>query len=337
MAEQIARRAILELHYKGAAIGGHCLHAEYVDHGDGTMDELTARLQDRDKQWQAGWLPEKGDEISAVIHCFDWWEKGDHPTLTIKGMEVGEVVLDGPPDQVTVQAAAIKIKGTARTQRKTKAFENTSLRDIAGQVAGKANLGLSWDGNDPHYERVDQREESDMAFLKRLCREAGNAIKTIDDQLFVYEAKKWEMRPPVAVLTRGETWIKTYQFRSKTHDMYRGCVTTYTNPDTKETIKGEFFPASAPKTGEILRVRRMVKDQAHAIEVAKNTLRRKNRWEVEANFVLVGDVRRRATHVLKVQGFNKFNGNYITDKARHILDGNGGYETHLTLRRVVDY
>jgi phage protein D len=337
MEGQIARSAVFKLLYKGADIGGHCVHAEYADYADGTMDEITVNLEDRDKNWQGPWLPEKGAEVSAVIQCFDWWQPGDRPSLSLSGMQIGEIKLTGPPDQVTIQASAIKVRSNARTQRKTVGFEKVTLHHIAAHVAGKAQLKLNWMGKDQFYDRVDQREESDMAFLKRLCRGTGNSIKTIDDTLFVYAAGTWELRPAQATLTRGEERIKTYRFETGTHDKYRGCVVTYTNPETKETITGSFFPPGAPATGEILRVNRHVRDLAHANRLARDCLRRKNRWEVLAEIVLVGDVRRRATHVLALQGFYNFDGNYVTDEARHVLDGNGGYETYLTLRKLVQY
>jgi len=334
MAAEIARRAVLKLMYNGVDIGGNCVHAEYVDYAEGTMDELTVTLEDRDKNWQGPWIPAKGAELSAVIQCYDWFQPGDSPSLTIRGMQIGEIDLNGPPDQVTIQAAAVKVKSNARTQRKSKDFEDVTLHHIASHVAGKAGLKLSWEGNDNHFDRVDQRDESDMAFLRRLCKKYGNNIKTIDDTLFVYSAEAWDKRPPSASLVKGQDWIKRYHFKTGVHDKYRGCVYAFSHPEKKELIRGEYLPPGAPPTGEMLVLTRPAKDQGDAIKQAKARLHRKNRWEVAADFDLVGDPRRRATHVLALSGFKNFDGNYMTDEARHTLDGNGGYETALVLRRV---
>jgi phage protein D len=40
---------------------------------------------------------------------------------------------------------------------------------IAIEVAASAGLKLVWQASDQFYDRVDQKDESDLYFLKRLC------------------------------------------------------------------------------------------------------------------------------------------------------------------------
>lgn len=337
MADKVARTARLELSYRGVDLAEHCVRAEYIDHAQGAQDELTATLEDRDQRWQGSWMPAKGDQVAAAILCRDWLAPGDSWRLDCGAFEIGEITLNGPPDMVEIRATSTRVSANARNQKKTKPWEDVSLMHIAGAVAERAGLALHWEANDRHYERVDQREEADLAFLRRLALDAGNSVKPVDEKLIVYAGRDWDARPASASLTRGQDGIRTYRFRSATHDLYRGCVCTYWHPDLKEYLVGEFMPPGAPPTGELLRVNQPVKDLAEAQELARNTLRKKNRVEVNCDLELMGDPRRRATQVLALSGWGHFDGHYFVDQCRHSLDGQGGMVTNLDLRKVLDY
>lgn len=338
MAGTLTRWAKLELSYRGVDLGGACVQVEFVDHADGALDELCVTLEDREHRWQGPWLPRKSDRLAAAIVCRNWFEPGDAWRLDLGSFEISELQLSGPPDMVSIRALSARVSHAARTQRKTKAHENKDLFTIASEVAAGAGLALRWEGANPFYERVDQREEGDLPFLARLCRDAGNGLKVAGEKLIVYEGRRWDQRGPHATLKRGEAWIKGYRFTSGTHDQYCGCVVSYWHPQLKELIVGSYFPDDAPETGEVLRLNQPVRDEAEAGALAQAALRNKNRWEVQAEITLVGDPRRRATDVVVLEGFGRFDGRYFLDEVRHILDGQGGFETHLTgMRKVLGY
>jgi len=336
VAGTLTRTARLELIYRGVDLAAHSVRAEYVDHAHGQQDELTVTLEDRDLRWQGPWFPTKGEAVHAAIICRDWFASGDAWRLDCGGFEIGEIVLNGPPDMVEIRATSSRVSRNARTQLKTKPWEDVSLKHIAGAVADRAGLALHWEGNDRFYERVDQREESDLKFLRRLALDAGNSVKPADEKLIVYSGKDWDARPPADTLARGRDIIKTYRFTSATHDRYRGCVCTYWHPDQKVYLVGEFMVPGVG-VGELIRINQPVKDLAEAREVARHTLRKKNRVEVCCNLTLMGDPRRRSTQVLELAGFGAFGGRYFCDQCRQIMDAEGGLETALVLRKVLDY
>jgi hypothetical protein len=337
MAEKIARKARLELIYRGVDLGEHCLLADYTDHAHGQLDELCAHLEDRDRKWQGPWRPAKSEVVRAVIHCHDWFVPGDHLVLNCGEFEIQGICLSGPPDTVEIRAVSRRVSRNAQAQKKSKGWENVDLKAIAGAVAANAGLALAWEGNNPFYEREDQREESDMAFLRRLCLDAGNSIKIADSQLIVYSGKSFDQRGPHGQIKRGETWLIDYRFEAQSFDKYRGCEVSYWHPDLRLMIKGACFPADAPPTGEVLKINQEVKTEAEANALAASNLRRKNRSEVKADFTLMGDPRLRATQVQEVKGFGKYDGRYFVDEARQTVDGSGGYTTALKARKVISY
>ena len=336
MAGKIARTARLVLTYKGVNIAEHCVRAEFTDHAKGTQDELSCTLEDRERRWQGPWFPGKGERVAAAIICQDWQRPGQTMRLDCGLFEIGEVELSGPPDMVDIRAVSARITRTARTQKKSKPWEDVDLKAIAAHVAGRAGLGLVFDGNSPVYKRVDQREESDLAFLMRLCKDAGNAVKAAEGQLIVYSGAKYDAKPVKVVVERGVYWLISYRFCTSSHDIYRGAVCTYWHEERKEFLMGEFM---APDTtsGEILRLNKPVESVAEAVAVARGALRAKNRVEVTADLVLMGDPLRRAMQVVRLKGFGIFDAEYFVDEARHQIDSVGGYTTALSIRKVLPY
>ena len=332
-----ARKARLELMYRGVDIAEHCVHAQFTDHAEGQVDELSCILEDRDQKWQGPWWPGKGEEVHAFIQCLDWDGPGDNPRLDCGLMEIGAIRLTGPPDMVDIRAVSARVKSTARTQKKTKAWERCWLKDIATHAAGKAGLGLYWEGADKFFERIDQREESDLNFLGRISREHGNSLKMAHEKLIIYEGQKFDARGPHFTLTRGETDIVGYSFDSKSHDLYKGAVVSYWHPDEKIEFRGEFFPSPAPVSHDILRINQPVADDAEAAKLAQTKLRSKNKLEVTTTITLKGAPFRKATDVCDINGFGVFDARYFTQKAVHTLRGGDVYVTVLHLRQVINY
>ncbi len=337
MEREIARKAKLALTYRGVDLAGYCTRVEYTDHADSTLDELRVSLEDRERRWQGAWFPKKSDQVSAQITCHDWFKPGDKWVLDCGAFEIGEIGSNGPPDEVTLNCVSVRVSMNARTQKKSKAWEQIDLKSIAAEVAANAGLSLDFDGANPVYDRLDQRNESDFAFLRRLCKDAGNNLKVAGLTLLIFEEARWDSRGPHGELVRGDTWIKNYSFKTKTHDLYKSCVVSFWHPDFREHMQAEFTAPDGPETGEVLRINSRVPDMAAAKKLAKHSLRRKNREEATGEITLVGDPRRHATQVLTVSGYGAFDGKMFVDQVRHTIKGNGAYDTELNLRRTLAY
>ena len=336
----VTRTATPVVTYRGADLTEHVVGFAYTDHAESALDELRIDLQDRDRIWQGSWYPGKAEKISAKIVCKDWFAQGDSLQLDCGTFEISNIKISGPPSLVTISAVSAKVSRSARTQKKTKGWEDVDLKTIAQHVAGEAGLTLGWDGQNINYQRVDQRNEGDLPFLKRLCDEAGNSVKVAGEKLLVYEGKKWDEREPSGTITEGAEWIENYDLDSDTHDRYQACEVSYWDSDLKEQISAKYSPPEAPATGEILKINSKVRDRGQAERIAKNTLRRKNRAEVKGTLTLTGDPRRMATQVLNVAGYGAYDGRYFVDQAEHVLDpneGGFGYQTILTIRKVLGY
>ena len=139
------------------------LAIRYVDRLDGVSSELEVELEDSTKRWQGPWYPALGDTVSVQIGY-----QGE-PLLDCGEFQIDELELDGPPDVMRIRCLAAYITPAMRTAN-TVSYENTSILEIAAQIATKYGLALvtalSESESDVAFDRVTQRRQTDLEFLK---------------------------------------------------------------------------------------------------------------------------------------------------------------------------
>lgn len=96
-------------------------------------------------------------------------------------------------------------------------------------------------GSEPR-EQVDQKRESDLVFLQKLCKEEGANIKLSDSKLIIFDQKSYEKKSPVATIILGASNVLSWEFSQEMHDAYKSVTVTYRDPAKK--VKG----SSAQKT-----------------------------------------------------------------------------------------
>ncbi|MDR2819311.1 MAG: DUF6402 family protein [Desulfovibrio sp.] len=213
-AVELARRVKVHV-----AIGGHdatnrmepyLLDFSFTDNATGKADEVRITLHDRDGKWNNEWKPKKGTEVTATIVCSDWFKQGDSVSLPCGRFRIDEIEFSGPPDKITIKAVTSALTTGLRDTPKTRAWENTSLQTVAGQVAAEHGLALHYEG-DPHlFSRQDQRNESDLPFVDRMAEERGMFCKAHDSRLVMVDRERAEnVSPKIAINRRGgQTTLK---------------------------------------------------------------------------------------------------------------------------------
>jgi len=213
MADKVlARRTAVSITFGGTDITQdikpYLLNLIYTDDTDDTSDDLKIELQDRDGVWMEQWLTEAVEaaaggklSISAVISPGNWKQNDELKT----GMfELDSVDASGPSSVVTINAASLAFSGSLRQTRKSKAWKNYSLSGIASEIAANGGMACMYESStDPHYKRVEQTRQSDIAFLKKLCRDAGISIKATDGKIVLYDQTAYEAKPPIFTIEKG--------------------------------------------------------------------------------------------------------------------------------------
>lgn len=338
-----ARRAELILSYNGydlsLDIAKDLLDFTYTDAPPGELDDLQITLQDRNNLWQSPeWMPLPGDSLKAEIRTHHWEKEGEVKKLPLGDFEVDSFQLTGAPDTVSIKGVSLGVGSSIRQEKRTKAWEKATLKTIAGEIAKRAGLKLSYNAPvNPTYDRLDQTEVSDLAFLFEQARAEGLSVKISGKQLVLFDDFEFEKLPVVATFKRGRDRILSYDFNwSSSYASYVACEISYSKAKSKKTIKVKYTPPGAPNIGPILKINEQVDSEAEALRKARNALREKNREMGEASLSVVGDIRIAAGVTIQVEGFGTFDGKYLVINVSHGI-GSSGYITNMTIRPVLGW
>ena len=330
-----ARYAEVVIIYEGKDISRdiapYLISFSYTDNASDKADDISITLEDKERLWCSDWFPTKGDKIKASIVLHDWDEANKTESLPCGTFEVDQIECSGPPNQVSIKAVSTLVSKPMRQEKHTKAWENTNLSTIAGDVANKNGLALFWDcPNDPKFERRDQVEVSDLEFLSGLARDYGIAVKVTDTQLVCYDEEEYEAKSPVGELAFGDKKLLKWSFSTKTNGTYKGAKLQYHDPVKNQTIIHETDDDSDIEgTGRTLELNQKADNQDDAERIADKRLKDANKKEITANITLMGDLRFVGASNITISGFGNFDGDYVIDKATHSVGDS--YTTKLDL------
>lgn len=274
--------------------------------------------------------------VEAVLVQKNWNDTGKDAVLECGVFEIDSVDMSGPPDKVTLKSTSIPYSSTLRKEKKSRAWEKTSLKVIAQQIAKQAGLKLMYESTEnPQYKRKEQVRMSDIKFLQKLCKAAGQALKVTALTIVIYDAETYDKKPAIKTLKKGSGDIISYKLGTKLTDTaYTSCHVSWTDPKTKKTIEYTYTPNSKKGSGQTLQVNEKVTSKAQAKKLAQKRLREKNTQEYTGSFTVVGDVSLVAGATVKLKGFQQFDKKYKIAKAKHKLTG--GYTTEIELKQVLE-
>lgn len=330
----------------------------FSDSETNTADSLSMTLKDETGKWAQRWKPDPGERVKASIKkIIDGKVVG---TLNCGKFFVDTMKVQGAPRTFEMGAVSIPLNKPIRKLIKSKAWEKTSLKKIASAIAEEADIELLWDSeSDPEYDRVDQKKESDLKMVSRLCDEAGLSIKVTDDKLVIFDQHSYENKKPVKTVTLGESDVLNYSFETSQSDLYKSVTVSYRSPKKKKKGRAGGYTFDL-KTGRKVTKKKTsnpavftytatdpeadengqeyyLKSRCTSIDEAKRKatamLRKLNRRGVTGDLTVVGDVDLVAGAVLEIKGFGIFDGNFIIATAKHDY-GTNGYVTSVQLRRV---
>lgn len=334
---QYARRARLKVTYNNkditADLERYLLSFSYTDHASGKADDLQISLEDKARLWKSDWMPEKGATLQAAIQVQNWDWAGQFEMLPLGTFEVDEIECTGPPETVTIKAVSVPESTSLRGEDKTRAWEKTTLYLIARDIAAEAGLGLLYETADnPQYDRVEQTEQSDLAFLLKLCEDAGLSLKVTGQQIVIFDDSKYEQMEPVMTIIRGTSSVISYSASSQTREIYSAAQVKYQGRRGKVYVY-TYTPPNRPPTGKTLIINERVDSLAEAERLARSRLRQKNKEETKFSLAMMGNINLVAGVTVLIQGWGKFDGKYFVEEATH---SGPGYTTKVELRRVLE-
>ena len=280
----------------------------------------------------------KGLRIGAVIVRQNWRSDGKDDTLECGQFELDSITAQGPPSTITIKGTSLPYNSTVRQTLKSKSWEEYNLSGIANEIANKNGMTCMFlSASNPEYTRVEQYRTSDIAFLEKLCHDAGCSLKVSNNIIIVFDQAEYEAKAPIKTISKGKSggYVK-YKLSTDENDMYTSCRVSYTNSKGK-TISATAYSDTYDKdskTNQCLEVKQKVSSESEAKALAEKMLRLHNKYELTASFTFPGDPALVAGCTVLLSGWGPWNGKYIITQAKHKVDGSG-YTTQINLRMVL--
>lgn len=321
----MARNPYFSLLYQGVDISSELdpqtTSITYTDQHHGKADEIDVTVQDKDGRWKGSWKPEPGDTMTLTI--FD----GAGGMLPCGAFEMDEPDVGGDRggDTMTIRGLAAPISKPLRTE-KTRAFENQSLRDIVSKVTGENGLSLEGDIENLRFQRVTQRRERDLEFLKRLAEDTGHYFTIKGTRAIFTSIKSVDGRAAALTISHAQlgVYLTSYRLKEQTAETYSKAKVSAVHEDEKRMVAAEEEDGEV-KTGDTLRITgERVESEANARALARSRMHFKNRKRRSGSISIVGDVRLLAGVVVGMEDFGKYSGRYLVDRSTHRMD-RGGY------------
>lgn len=319
------------LTYKGvnitANISSMVTSITYTDRLDGASGSLEIELEDHAKRWQGPWNPTEGDLVNLMIGY------AREPLLPCGDFQIDELSLSGPPDLFHMRCLAAYITPAMRTPNST-GYENQTLTQIASTIAAKYGLTLisAAGTSNPAFARVTQRQETDLAFLRRLARAHNYEFTIRGAQLVFYSRASLEDSVPAATIARND--LMRFEFRTKTHRVYRAAQVSYQLPETKQLVTQTVTATPQTPTGDTLKLAVRCENGQQASVKAMSALHAVNMVRTTVNLTAVGAAVYAAGNAVTIAGFGFHDGKYLIEGARHRLDRATAYTTEIEARRI---
>lgn len=227
---------------------GRCWHDM---HAWGALDSLSISFGDTNNLWD-GWRPKDGDVI----------EVSDGAARTGK-----MYVRDVQPRSSAMDIRAYPVPHTMR-ESKCRSWESVRLYQMISQIAQDAGMQYETYGMENYlYSYVEQRNESDLAFLaRRLTYEGANLIP-FDGKLIVYSSTWAESQTPMKSLSINPG--NDYEMSDDSARSYGSCLVTDGN------TSAAFTAGSGRQLKRVINDR--ITDVAEAARFARGLLRAANR------------------------------------------------------------
>ena len=355
---ELSRRAWLEIKYTPAGeneekdisedVSKYLISMSYTDNLSDAADDVTLTLEDRAQLWMEDCFPEgEGNMLDITIHTYNRISlKDGEAVFRVGKFEIDEVEITGYPSTVQIKAVSVLGDSSLRGTKKNQTWEEISVWKCAADICERNGLSLLWDCDEnPNLDHVEQADESDLAFLLKICKDHGMSLKIMAEQIIIFDDAKYEAQAPIITVykpgvkaeldenTMPLRWLTGYGLRSKTRDTYRKCRVKDQRGEEKRVIEGE-FGAPDRKKGRVLYVREQVEDTAEAERLAKKKLRDANKETVTGSFSTLGNTNFAAGTVLLLKNFGKFDGKYLMTKVEHNVTTS--YTTTVEIRRCLD-
>jgi phage protein D len=229
-----------------------------------------------------------------------------------------------------ISGLAAAITRDLRTKR-TRAFEEVTLKSIASQIADEQSLTLFGDVPNISFQRKTQNDETDLEFLNRLAEDYSLAFTVRDRTLIFHDIDTLERTNPLFTLERKN--LKRYSLKEKSRNIFKAAEIQYLNPQEGQYLTHR-YEVPGIQNGDTLMIKERVENLSQAEFRTIGALKEANRNLNRGSLTIPGNPMALSGVIFKLDDFGQISGNYLIEKAHHLSRRSSGYETKLDVRRV---
>jgi phage protein D len=238
---------------------------------------------------------------------------------------VDEIIVSGSVNAgktLTIRAKAADMLASLK-ERKTRAWDNGTLSDIVGTIAGEHKLTPRVEAvlSAIQFTHLDQTNESDLHFLSRLARHYDAIAKPANGFLLFVprgEAKTASGKNlPTIALTAGD--LNSWRARAAERGKYKAVIANWKNAGT-----GKREPIKAGAGTPVFTLRRTYADATTALNAAQARLDALTRGAATLDITLAGRADMAAESPLSLSGAGDIaDGNWTITQAEHTISKAG--------------
>lgn len=267
------------------------------------------------------------DEIKLVINNNSniTVERGDRLEVEFDGLTSGKMNVDklisGLKNTII---GAISTPINAKNTH-TRHWLKVRLFDIVNDVATNLSLSVFYAGVENHfYENVTQFNETDLAFLNRLCTREGYGLKIDNNRLVLFDFDSLINEEAAAVINAG--------------DEIDGKITFAESPNRIRSVTVKFYSdrliehtSISGVDGESIVKNEYVADEAEAERFANGYLKNYKQNSVVVDVIVRINAKIAAGNCVTFAGYNKYDGKYYIDEVTYDIENN---QSRIKARRI---
>jgi phage protein D len=287
-----------KLIYKGVDITESITIKKSVlhDYAGNGADDVLVEFPDGERLWRK-WKPERGDDLIIKANSY-----------STGLMYVDNVIQNSSIFSLKAISAPLSVK-----QPKTRIWRNIKLSAIINDIAKNHSLSVETYGiEDFVYKAISQMEQSDISFLNSLCIREGYCCKITNGMIIVFSEKYMESLVPSITITPDDV-SPDYEFSTSDDVIHSFKVLYYLNGQGLITFTAKDNSIIGGSDSKI----EMMSSVSEAERWSKGYLRYRNKYRTTAWLPLKYMSELAAVSIIKISGFNNYDGNYYIDKVTH--------------------
>ena len=204
----------------------------YTDNSKNAIDDLELELENLDYRWLKEWYPDENAQLLVGIH-----EELENET---NFLDLGTFYVDEPTfenNRLNLKCLALPLDQNIRDQKNSVAWERITLKELVTQIANKHEMNARIYADDEFFERLDQNQETDLAFINRVVKETGLNMKVSDDKIIIFDDEEMEKNDTIEIFNINDERIRSFSLKKKNKEIYDKVEVSYYDPDKKKVIK----------------------------------------------------------------------------------------------------